>query len=75
MTRERIELNLTTLRRWHRALSAAHDKACRVHEEAHAMLGDDDDDATIIGDPIIELHAALSQVEALIARRERKDRP
>ncbi|MBP7704141.1 MAG: hypothetical protein KA105_02510 [Caulobacter sp.] len=63
---------LRQLRSWHRRLSTAHSKVCDVAEEAEAALGYDD--AVIIMDPSVELHAALNVIEGLIRERvSRKD--
>ncbi len=55
------------IRSWHRRLTTAHSKACAVAREAEEALGYDD--AVIIMDPIIELHAALEYIKGLIAER------
>lgn len=57
------------LRSWHRRLESAHTKACSVAKEAEAVLGHDD--AVIIMDPIVELNAALHNIEGRIEQRER----
>lgn len=57
------------LLRWQSRLERAHALVCRVNEEADLCVDLDDDERTIIADPLIELHAALSQVEGLINAR------
>lgn len=64
--------DMRQLRRWHRKLSAAHTHACQVAEEAEAALGYDA--AVTIIDPIVELHAALHVVEAMIHERAERRR-
>lgn len=57
---------LTKLRLWHRQLSRAHSIACAVADAAEECGDLDSDERIILADPIIELHAALSQIEGLI---------
>lgn len=60
------KVRLSQLRSWHRKLDAAHTAAVAVSDAANKVLGEDSYEAIIISDPIIELHAALSQIEGLI---------
>ena len=66
--------SMRQLRSWHRRLSNAHSKACSVAKEAKEVLGPDD--AVIIMDPIIELNAALHDIEGRMEQRatQQKDR-
>lgn len=57
---------LRQLRGWHRRLSTIHRRAVDISDEAESVLGECPE-AIIISDPIIELHAALSQIEGIIA--------
>lgn len=54
------------LDRWHAQLSRAHSIACSVADAVAECDDLDSDEKTILADPIIELHAALSQLEGLI---------
>jgi hypothetical protein len=61
--------SLTVLRRWERALSACHTRACAVSDWADELLGAESEAAILISDPIIELHVALGIVESMIEER------
>lgn len=62
--------SLSTLRRWHRSLSALHRRAVSIGIQADELLGSDSQEAILINDPIIESHAALSCIEGMIDERE-----